>query len=213
QMFRQQHRLLAIQTFDKMRHEQPPYRIQKSYHHLSKVAEFSHTLRTKGPKQIILDLVQWHHAVMKTLLLLVLMSWPVQSLACFGRTSPVVHTFFPEFPAELEGQPYVARVKIVSEGERAGPPDGILSIAGQELRMGNTGNLVIRGRYVPVLVTEGIKGAAKGETLEVFLFGTGTCPRHYNTEVGSERYIAGALHDGLFIGSWRERDILAINGE
>jgi len=37
-MFRQQHRLLTIQTFDKLRHEQPPHRIQKSYHQLGKNA-------------------------------------------------------------------------------------------------------------------------------------------------------------------------------
>ncbi|MEP6020674.1 MAG: hypothetical protein ABJ251_19550 [Paracoccaceae bacterium] len=125
-----------------------------------------------------------------------------------------MRTFFPELPAELERQPYVARVKIVGEGEMAGPPDGISTIAGYEMRMGHTGNLVSNGRYVPVFVTEGIRGATKGEILEVFLFGTGTCRVHTNnTEVGSESYIAGTLHDGLFIGSWRESDILEISGE
>ncbi|MFK7875741.1 MAG: hypothetical protein AB8B71_08150, partial [Paracoccaceae bacterium] len=43
-MFRQQHRRLAIQTFDKSRHEQPPHRIRKLHHHPGKRREFSHTL-------------------------------------------------------------------------------------------------------------------------------------------------------------------------
>ncbi|MEO9819519.1 MAG: hypothetical protein ABJ370_03765 [Paracoccaceae bacterium] len=145
---------------------------------------------------------------MKTIVLLLFVFWPFQSLACIGLSLPV-HTFFPEFPAELEGQPLVAHVKILGEGEFTAPPVGLSTVAGRELR---SGGLNIGGSNVPVLVTEGIKGATKGEVLKVYLFG-GSCALHYNTEVGSDRYIAGALHDGIFIGIWRESDILEISGE
>ena len=74
------------------------------------------------------------------------------------------------------------------------------------------GGLVMHGRNVPVLVTDGIRGASKGEVLEVHLYG-GSCARHYNTEVGSERYIAGTLYDGVFVGTWREVDILDIGND
>ena len=145
---------------------------------------------------------------MKTLMLLVFMSWPFQSLACLAYR-PTGDTFFPELPAALEGQTFVARVKILGDGEFKPAPVGITTVAGATLR---SGNLVTHGRNVPVLVTNGIRGASKGEVLEVHLYG-GSCARHYNTDVGSERYIAGTLYDGVFVGTWREVDILDIGND
>ena len=111
---------------------------------------------------------------MKTLMLLVFMSWPFQSLACLAYR-PTGDTFFPELPAALEGQPFVARVKILGDGEFKPAPVGITTVAGVPMRYGG---LVMHGRNVPVLVTDGIRGASKGEVLEVHLYG-GSCARHW----------------------------------
>ncbi|MEP3638715.1 MAG: hypothetical protein ABJN14_15800 [Paracoccaceae bacterium] len=145
---------------------------------------------------------------MKTLMLLVFMSWPFQSLACIGLR-PQADTFFLELPAALEGQPFVARVKILGAGESTPAPVGTTTVAGVTLRFSS---IAVLGRNVPVLVTDGIRGASKGEVLEVHLYG-GSRARHCNTEVGSERYIAGTLYDGVFVGTWREVDILDISND
>ena len=65
---------------------------------------------------------------------------------------------------------------------------------------------------MPVLVIDPIRGARKGEVLHVHLH-DGPCAHYNNTEVGWERYIAGTLHDGVFVGTWKDADILELSND